>query len=337
MAKRVTRIAINGFGRIGRLSYRAAQHHPGLEIVAINDLADTATLAHLLQYDTSYGIYEKPVEHDETHLVVDGDRIPVSALTEPEKLPWGDLEIDVVLECTGRFTDREGASRHLEAGARRVIISAPPKESTTPTYMIGVNEKDYDGAPVISNASCTTNCIATVTHALHQEVGIVKSMMSTVHSYTASQNLQDGPSGDLREARAAAENIVPAHTGAAISVTEIIPDLRDRFNGNSYRVPTPVGSICEIVALMKRSVTVEEVNQMFRKRSASPAYRHVLEVTDAPLVSSDIVGNPHSAIVDLALTQVVDGDLLKVVAWYDNEWGYANRLVEMARVVGGTL
>ena len=332
-----TRIAINGFGRIGRLSYRAAQHHPDLEVVAINDLTDTATLAHLLQYDTSFGVYDREVTSDEKHLIVDGDRIPISALAEPERLPWGKHEVDVVLECTGRFTDLAGSKRHLAAGAKRVIISAPPKEKSVPTYMIGVNEQDYDGAPVVSNASCTTNCIATVIHALHTEIGIVKSMMSTVHSYTASQNLQDGPASDLREARAAAENIVPVKTGAAISVTEIIRDLEGLFDAAAYRVPTPVGSIAEVNALMKRTVTTEEVNEMFRKRAVSNKYSHVLEVTDDPIVSSDIVGNPHSAIVDLALTKVVDGDLLKVVAWYDNEWGYANRLVELARVVAKTI
>jgi glyceraldehyde 3-phosphate dehydrogenase len=277
------------------------------------------------------------VDFDENHLIVDGNHIPVTAEKDPSILPWKELEVEVVLECTGFFTDEEGARKHLEAGARRVIMSAPPKGNGIPTYMIGVNEHTYDGAPVISNASCTTNCIATVADILHREVGIVKSLMTTVHSYTADQNLQDGPHKDLRRARAAAENIVPTSTGAAVSVTEIITDLRERFDGVSYRVPTPVGSIAEVNALLHRKVTVEELNNIFIQASKDPKRSHVLEVASSPLVSSDIVGNPHSAIFDPELTQVVDGDLVRVVAWYDNEWGYSNRLVEMIGVVAKTL
>jgi glyceraldehyde 3-phosphate dehydrogenase len=330
------RVAINGFGRIGRNAFKVAFGHlDGLDIVAVNDLTDPATLAHLLRHDTNYGAYDREVRHDDQHVIVDGTKIRVYAEKDPAKLPWKDERIDVVLECTGRFTDEAGASAHLTAGAKRVIISAPAKGGNVPTMVLGVNGEQYDGAAkVLNNASCTTNCIAPVAAVIHAAFGIKKAMMTTTHAYTADQNLQDGPHRDLRRARAAAADIVPTTTGAAIATTEVIPELVGMFDGLSVRVPVSVVSLADFTFVLARSATVEQVNDALREAATSPRYRGVLGVTDEELVSSDFIKNPHSAIVDLPLTRVVDGDLLKVVAWYDNEWGYANRLVEMALVAG---
>lgn len=328
------KIAINGFGRIGRTATRIIfDKHPDIELVAINDLTDNKTLAALLRHDSVYRSFNKEVSYDDDYLIIDGKKVKSFAEKDPTKLPWGDLGVDVVLECTGRFTDPEGAGQHIKAGARRVIISAPPKGAVD-TYVIGVNEDKIGEAGVISNASCTTNCVAPVAAVLHAAFGIEKAMMTTIHSYTGDQNLQDGPHKDLRRARAAALNIVPTTTGAAISATEVIPDLKGKFDGLSLRVPTPVVSLTDFTMLLKKKVTVEDVNNAFKDAADQPRYKGILEVTEEELVSSDFIGNPASAIVDLNLTQVVDGDLVKVIAWYDNEFGYSNRLVEIAKEAG---
>jgi glyceraldehyde 3-phosphate dehydrogenase len=327
------RVAINGFGRIGRNVMKAGLDHPDVDFVAVNDLTDTKTLAHLFKYDTAYGVYDKEVAYDPNHIVIDGHKVQVVAQKDPTQLPWKDLEIDVVLECTGRFTNEEGMRQHITAGAKRVVLSAPAKGGGVPTYVIGV--KDYDGrSEMINNASCTTNCIAPVAAIMNEKFGILKALMTTVHSYTASQMLQDGPSKDLREARAAAQNIVPTSTGAAIATTEVLPELKGLFDGLSMRVPTIVGSISDFTMLLARKVTVEEINEAFKHAAKQPRWKGILTVTEDEIVSSDIVGNTHSAIVDLNLTRVVDGDLVKVVAWYDNEWGYSHRLFEQLLAVG---
>lgn len=331
-------IAINGFGRIGRNVLKAGWNMPGFKIVAINDLTDTKTLAHLLRHDTVYGPFEKEVAYDEKNLIVAGKKIPVFAEKDPALLPWAKVKVDIVLECTGRFTNAEGAGSHLKAGAKRVIISAPAKGPDVPTHVIGVNGTGAGKKQtILSNASCTTNCIAPVAAVLEEVFGIKKAMMTTVHSYTASQVLQDAPAKDLREARAAAENIVPTTTGAAIATGLVIPSLQGVFDGLSVRVPTPVVSLSDFTLLLKKRVTVEQINDAFRAAAKQPRWHGILEVTDEPLVSSDFIGNPASAIVDLSLTRVIDGDFVKVVAWYDNEWGYSNRLAELALEVGKSL
>lgn len=327
----MTNIAINGFGRIGRNALKAGWDKPGFQLVAINDLTDTKTLAHLLKHDTVYRKYAHDVSFDEQNLIVDGKKIRVYAEKDPMKLPWKELNVDVVLECTGRFTNKEGAAQHLAAGAKHVLISAPAKGDEIPTVVMGVNDAGMHGnEPILSNASCTTNCIAPVAAILQTVFGIKKAMMTTVHSYTASQVLQDAPAKDLREARAAAENIVPTTTGAALATGRVLEAMQGIFDGLSVRVPTPVVSLSDFTLLLNRSVTVEEVNAAFVQAAQSQAWKGILEVTNEPLVSSDFIGNTASAIVDLSLTRVVDGDLVKVVAWYDNEWGYSHRLVEVA-------
>ena len=332
------RIAINGFGRIGRNTLRAGWGKKGFEVVAINDLTDAKTLAHLLKHDSTYRTWNARVSSDKNHIIVNGKKIPVLAEKEPTKLPWKKLKVDVVLECTGRFTDEKGAGQHLKAGAQRVIISAPAKGGNVPTHVIGVNEKGAGrGKRVINNASCTTNCIAPVAAILHERFGVRKAMMTTIHSYTADQVLVDGPHRDLRRARGAAQNIIPTTTGAATATTEAIPELRGLFDGISIRVPTPCVSLSDFTFVLKRRTTVKEVNHALTHAAKSPRFKGILEVTNDELVSSDFIGNPASAIVDLPFTQVVDGDLVKVLAWYDNEWGYSNRLAEMAILVGSTL
>jgi len=331
------RIAINGFGRIGRAAFKIAQELKGATIVAINDLTDPETLAHLLRYDTSYGVYDKTVSVKSGAIVVGKNSTVVLSEKDPALLPWKKFNIDVVLECTGRFTDSTGASLHLKAGAKRVIISAPAKGDGVPTMVLGVNgDKLNSSMTVVSNASCTTNCISPVAEVIHRKIGIKKAMMTTIHSYTADQVLQDGPHNDLRRARAAAENIVPTTTGAAIATTETIPDLKGKFDGLSIRVPTPVVSLADFTFVLKRNTTIEEVNGYLEAASNEKRYKGILGVTNEPLVSSDFIGNTHSSIVDLALTSVVDGDLLKVIAWYDNEWGYSYRLVQLAIEMGKT-
>lgn len=328
----VKKIAINGFGRIGRNAFKIAFERGDIEVVAINDLTDNKTLAHLLKHDSSYGEYHHDVRYDDDSLTVNGKRIQTFSETDPAKLPWGQLGVDVVIESTGFFVKPELARAHIDpAGAKKVIISAPAKGDGADTIVLGVNDsKLKEGVTdVVSNASCTTNCIAPVMSVLENTFGVEKAMMTTVHSYTASQKLLDAPSKDLREARAAAENIVPTTTGASIATTLVIPSLKDKFGGLSVRVPTPVVSLSDITFVAKRDVTVEEVNNAFKEAAAQPYYQGILTVTEEELVSSDFKGNSHSCIVDLPLTSVVAGNLVKVVAWYDNEWGYSNRLVEL--------
>jgi glyceraldehyde 3-phosphate dehydrogenase len=331
---RKVRVAINGFGRIGRAAFKIALQNKKIEIVAINDLTSAATLAHLLQYDTVYGKYPRKVGVRGTSLVVDRGVYPIIAEPDPAKLPWKKYKVDVVLECTGRFVKDGAAMAHIKAGAQKVVVSAPTKGGGVETFLFGVNAEHYRDQKIISNASCTTNCIAPVAQIMHSVFGVEKAMMTTIHSYTAEQNLVDGPppggkSGDLRRARAAAANIIPTTTGAAISTTEVIPELKGLFDGLSLRVPTFCGSLADFTFVVKKPVTVEKVNKALITASKSPRMKGVLTCTSEPIVSSDIIGNPHSSIVDLSLTQVVDGTMVKVVAWYDNEFGYSNRLVEM--------
>jgi glyceraldehyde 3-phosphate dehydrogenase len=332
------KVAINGFGRIGRSAFKIAHSHPELEVVAINDLTSTETLAYLLKHDSNYGMYHEEIGHDATSLIVGGKAIKVTAEKDPAALPWKDLGVDIVIESTGRFTNAEDAGKHLTAGAKRVVISGPAKGEGAGTFVIGVNEGDLGAEDtVISNASCTTNCITPVAVIIEEHFGIEKAMMTTVHSYTASQALQDAPSKDVREGRNAAENIVPTSTGAATAAAKAFPALKDKFDGLSIRVPTPVVSLSDFTFVTKKDVTIEQVNEVLKAAAKEPRFVGVLDVTDEPLVSSDFIGNPHSSIVDLALTNVVGGNLLKVVAWYDNEWGYSNRLVEMVVNVGKTI
>ncbi|MBI4138543.1 type I glyceraldehyde-3-phosphate dehydrogenase [Candidatus Uhrbacteria bacterium] len=329
------RIAINGFGRIGRNTFKAGFGKKGFDVVAVNDLTDAKTLAHLLKHDSSYHAWDKKVGHDEKNLIIEGVKIPVLAEKDPAKLPWMDMKVDVVLECTGRFTNEEGAGQHVTAGAKRVIISAPAKGGNVPTHVIGVNEQGAGKtAKVINNASCTTNCIAPVAAIMNDLFGVKKAMMTTIHSYTADQVLQDGPHKDLRRARSAAQNIIPTTTGAAIATTETIPELKGVFDGISIRVPTPCVSLSDFTFLLKRKTTKEEVNAALKKAVKHPRYKGIVEATEEALVSSDFIGNPASAIVDLPFTQVVGGDLVKVLAWYDNEWAYSCRLAELAVQVG---
>jgi len=327
----MTTIAINGFGRIGRSAFRIAFERNDIEIAAINDLADAATLAHLLRYDTAYGKFEKDISVEDGALVVDGKCVPVLSEPDPEKLPWGDMNVDVVLECTGRFVKGDDAKKHITAGAKKVVLSAPAKKSDIPMCILGVNgEEAFTSEDAVSNASCTTNCIAPVAEVMHRTFGIEKALMTTVHSYTADQRLQDAPHRDMRRARAAAQNIVPTTTGAAIATTKVLPELEGKFDGMAIRVPSLVVSLSDLTFVLSRETNVEEINNAFRSASEEDRYRGILGVTDEPLVSSDFIGDSHSSIVDLSLTQVTGGNLAKVVAWYDNEWGYSKRLVEMA-------
>ena len=324
------KIAINGFGRIGRNAFKLAFERDDIEVVAINDLTDTKTLAHLLKHDSTYGTYHYDVSYDENSIFVAGKQIRVLAERDPALLPWGEFGIDVVIEATGLFVQPEKARAHINAGAKKVVISAPAKGDGAKFIVLGVNEHELTREDdIISNASCTTNCIAPVMAVLEREFGIEKSLMTTVHSYTASQRILDAPAKDLREARSAAENIVPTTTGAAIATAKVIPSLEGKFDGLSVRVPTAVVSLSDITAVLKRNTTKEEINEVFKRAATDPFYQGILAVTDEPLVSMDFKGNSHSSIVDLSLTNVVDGNLIKVVAWYDNEWGYSNRLVEI--------
>lgn len=321
-------VAINGFGRIGRASFKIIlDKHPKINVVAINDLTDTATLAHLLQYDSCYGKYPSKVNHTKDSIVIGGKKYPVFSEKDPALLPWKKLKVDVVLECTGRFRGKEDASAHLSAGAKKVIISAPGKDCKT--IVLGVNEeKLVKSDDVISCASCTTNCLAPATMVIKENFGIKNALMTTVHAYTADQNLVDGPHKDLRRARGAAANIVPTTTGAAVAVTETIPSLKGKFDGMAVRVPVPVGSLCDVTYILNKKTSVETVNEAFIKASKGKL-KGILEASHEELVSSDIVGNSHSSIVDLKSTLLAGGNLLKIVAWYDNEWGYSNRLVDL--------
>ena len=332
------KIAINGFGRIGRNAFKLAFERDDIEVVAINDLTDTKTLAHLLKHDSTYGTYHHDVSYDDNSIFVAGKQIRVLAEKDPALLPWEEFGIDVVIEATGLFVQPEKARAHINAGAKKVVISAPAKGEGAKFIVLGVNEHELTREDdIISNASCTTNCIAPVMAILEREFGIEKSLMTTVHSYTASQRILDAPAKDLREARSAAENIVPTTTGAAIATTKVIPSLVGKFDGLSVRVPTAVVSLSDITAVLKRNTTKEEINEVFKRAAADPFYQGILTVTEEPLVSTDFKGNSHSSIVDLELTNVVGGNLVKIVAWYDNEWGYSNRLVEIVADVAANI
>jgi glyceraldehyde 3-phosphate dehydrogenase len=334
----MTKIAINGFGRIGRQVFRIiSEKHPSLEIAAINDLTDTKTLAHLLKRDSNYGTFSKKVWAEENDLFVDGKKIKVLAEKEPEKLPWKDMEIDIVLECTGLFTEYEGAKKHLDTGAKKVILSAPSKSLQVPTYIFGVNASEYNPKKddVISMASCTTNALAPVIKILHENFKIQQGLMVTAHSYTNDQRILDLPHKDLRRARAAALNIIPTSTGAAKTVAKAIPELKDKLDGISWRVPTPTVSIVEFTCQTKNKTTAEQVNALL-KEAAEGKLKDILAYSEEPLVSMDYKGDPHSGTIDAGLTMVKD-NLIMVNIWYDNEWGYSNRLAEMAEFVGGKL
>ena len=329
------RVGINGFGRIGRNVFRAAKAKstaPDIEWVAVNDLTDAKTLAHLLKYDSILGPYPGTVEVEGDALVVDGQPLRVLAERDPANLPWGDLGVDVVIESTGLFTKREGASKHLDGGARKVIITAPATGEDI-TVALGVNFDRYDPAihNIISNASCTTNCLAPVAKVVHETVGIKHGLMTTIHAYTADQNLQDLPHKDLRRARAAAINLIPTSTGAAKAVGLVIPELNGRLGGMAVRAPVPTGSVVDLTVEAERETTVQEINDALLAAASDGPMAGLLEYTEDPIVSSDIVRNPASSIVDSQLTVVMDGTMVKVVAWYDNEWGYSNRIVDLVQ------
>ncbi|MBC7105552.1 MAG: type I glyceraldehyde-3-phosphate dehydrogenase [Firmicutes bacterium] len=327
------KVGINGFGRIGRLCYRAALGRPDVEIVAVNDLTDAATLAHLLKYDSVHGTLPREVRAAEDRFYVDGREVRVLAERDPARLPWGELGVQVVIESTGRFTNAHDAAKHLAAGAKKVIISAPAKEEDL-TVVLGVNEDRYDPARhhVISNASCTTNCLAPVAKVLHREFGILQGLMTTAHAYTNDQQVLDLAHKDLRRARAAGMSIIPTTTGAARAVGLVLPELQGKLNGLALRVPVPNVSVVDLVATVSRPVTREEVNGAL-KRAAEGDLRGILAYTDEPLVSRDFNGDPHSAIVDGPSTMVIDGTLVKVLAWYDNEWGYSNRVIDLVAYI----
>ena len=327
------RVAINGFGRIGRAFLKLAWERPEIDIVAVNDLGSIDSLSYLLKYDTVYKTWKHNVSTTKNNIVIDGKEVLYVSEKDGTKLPWKQLEIDVVVESTGLFTSYEGSKFHLDAGAKHVVISAPAKDGDgaqqTPTILMGVNEDKLGTAPITSNASCTTNAASPLIAILHEAIGIEKAILNTVHGYTASQALVDGPSKkDLREGRAAAQNIVPSSTGAAIAVTKAFPDLEGLFDGISIRVPVPAGSIVDVTFIAKRPTTTEEVNEILKKAAMDPRWHSIFSVTDEPLVSSDILGTPFASIADLAMTRVVGANLVKVMAWYDNEYGYTHTLVE---------
>jgi glyceraldehyde 3-phosphate dehydrogenase len=328
-----TKIAINGFGRIGRPALKIALEKAGIDVIAINDLTDEKTLAHLLKHDSSYGTYIKDVSALEGELNIGEKNIKIFREPDPTKLPWKDLEVDVVLECSGAFTKREDAQKHIEAGAKKVILSAPPDGEGVPVYLIGVNENELNAEDnIISNGSCTTNCLAPMIKVLDEKFGVEKGFMTTVHSYTNDQRILDLPHKDLRRARTAAQNIIPTSTGAAKTVGKAMKNLEGKLNGIAMRVPTPVVSVTDFVCLLKKEASAEEINAAYQEAAASHL-KNILAVSEEELVSMDFKGNPHSAIVDLPLT-MANGNLVKVVGWYDNEWGYANRLIEMAQLIG---
>jgi glyceraldehyde 3-phosphate dehydrogenase len=333
-------IAINGFGRIGRQVLRIIeQKYPDMKVVLINDLTDVETLAHLFTFDSTYGVYDREhVSAKGDKLVTKSGEILITAIKDPAQLPHKDMNVDIVLECTGRFTEREAAAVHLKAGAKKVIMSAPAKDKVDGTFVIGVNHETYDPKTmhIISNASCTTNCLAPMAKVLHDAFGIEWGLMTTIHSYTNDQNLLDLPHKDLRRARAAAVNIVPTSTGAAKAIGLVIPELNGKLNGTSLRVPTPTGSITDLTVLTKKEVTKDTINEAFKKAANGPM-KGILQLEESPIVSKDIVGNAHSCIIDADMTDVIGGNLVKTFAWYDNEWGYSSRLAELAHFVGSKL
>lgn len=333
------KVAINGFGRIGRIFFREAFGHSDLDIVAINDLGSPENLAYLLKYDSVYGPYEKKVETHERNLVVDGKEIIILQEKDPASLPWGELGIDIVIESTGIFESHDKAAAHLTAGAKRVVITAPAKDEITPTVTPNIGQDNLKLDKITSNASCTTNAVNPVVAIMMANPGIKKALLTTVHGYTATQGLVDGPDkkDDYRRARAAAQNIVPSTTGAAKATIKALPMLEGKFDGLAIRVPVISGSLIDFTFLASRPTTVEEVNNIFRQAASRPEWQGIMTVTEDPIVSTDILGNPHGSIVDLALTRVVDGDLIKVFSWYDNEWGYCAMLLKHVLTVAQIL
>mgnify|MGYP003960251377 FL=1 len=326
-------VAINGFGRIGRLVFRAAVEQGGIEVKAINDLTDAKTLAHLLKYDSTHGRFAGEVEADGDNLIVNGKTIRILAERDPANLPWGELGIDFVLESTGFFTDADGARAHIAAGAKKVVISAPAKGEDI-TAVMGVNDDALEaGHTIISNASCTTNCLAPMAKVLHEQFGVAKGMMNTIHSYTGDQRLLDAPHSDMRRARSAALSMIPTTTGAAVAVGKVLPALNGKLDGLSVRVPTPDGSLTDFTAILEKETTVEEINAAF-KAAAEGALSSILEYSEDPLVLADIVGNPHSCVFDALSTNVLEGNMVKILGWYDNEWGYSNRCVDLLKKLG---
>jgi glyceraldehyde 3-phosphate dehydrogenase len=337
----MVRVAINGFGRIGRMVLKAGINDPDIEWVAVNDLTDNKTLAHLFKHDSAQGNFQGTVEATDSSLIINGKEIKVFAEKEPEKLPWKKLKVDVVVESTGFFRTNVAANKHITAGAKKVLVSAPCKcevdaegkcEIALKTIVKGVNDNTYNNEPIVSNASCTTNCLAPVVKVLHDNFKIVKGLMTTVHAYTADQRLQDAPHKDLRRARAAAINIVPTTTGAAKAVTEVIPELKGKMDGIALRVPVPTGSVTDFVCEVEKETSIEEINKLF-KSVAENELKGILQYTEEPIVSTDIIGNPHSSIFDAQLTNVIDKKLIKVVAWYDNEWGYSCRMIDVLKML----
>ncbi len=326
----MAKVAINGFGRIGRAVFKILLDVPELDPVAINDLVPTDNLAYLLKYDTVYGRYDKTVEVDGDDLVVAGKRYKVLHESDPAQLPWGDLGIDIAFECTGVFTKRQDLEKHIRAGAKSAILSAPTRSEDVDTIVHGVNTPEEEAPQIISCASCTTNSIAPVVEVMGRRIGVKKAIMTTIHAYTSSQAIVDGPAKRIRRGRAGAANFVPTSTGAAMATTKALPQYQGKFDGIAVRAPIPVGSLSDIVFLTERETTVLEVNRIFREEAESERYRGILGVTEDPIVSSDVIKDPRASIVDLGMTQVVDGDLVKVMSWYDNEWGYASQMIRLA-------
>lgn len=332
----MARVAINGLGRIGRATLKVVLGTSELELVAVNDIASPDNIAYLIKYDTVYGRFGDEVSAKGGKLQIDGKSYDFLSERDPAKLPWKKLGVDIVFESTGFFTDKEGAGKHVEAGAKFVIISAPTKSEDLPTIVHGVSDAD-ENAQIISCASCTTNSIAPVVEVIGRHLGIQKALLTTIHGYTASQSIVDGPHKNFRRGRAGAVNLVPTTTGAAIATTKVLPQYKGKFDGVSVRVPVPVGSISDLVFLTEKETSEEEVNEILRKEAETERYRGVMRVTDEPIVSSDIIGDTHAAIIDLEMTKVVDGNLLKIFSWYDNEWGYTSQMVRRAKEIAKTL
>jgi glyceraldehyde 3-phosphate dehydrogenase len=323
------KVSINGLGRIGRAALKIILDTPEMELKAINDLIPKDNLAYLLKHDSVYGNYEKTVEYDDKNLIIDGKKYPVYNEKDPANLPWKDHDIDVVFECTGVFTKSDGLNKHIQAGAEYAVLSAPAKSDDVPTVVHGVNTAE-DGTKIVSCASCTTNCITPVVEVMKRRIGIKKAMMTTIHAYTSTQGIVDSPNKKMRRGRAGAVNLVPTSTGAAKATTKVLTDIKGKFDGVAVRVPVPVGSITDMVFLTEKQTSVEELKKIFKEESESDRYKEILKVTEDELVSTDIIKNPAATIVDLPMTQVVDGDMVKIMAWYDNEWGYANQMIREA-------
>jgi glyceraldehyde 3-phosphate dehydrogenase len=330
----MAKIAINGMGRVGRAAFRMILDTPGLELTAVNDLTPAEDLAYLIRYDTVYGRFNKKVESDDDCLLADSGRYKVLSEKDPSRLPWKDLNIDIVLECTGVFTQREDLEKHIKAGAKKVILSAPSKSDDVATIIYGVNEPDAS-ANIISCGSCTTNCITPVVEIMGRRIGVKKAMMTTIHAYTSSQNIVDGFNKKVRRGRAGASNLVPTTTGAAAATTKVLPEFKGKFDGVAIRAPIAAGSIADMVFLTSIETSREEVNRIFTEESESERYKGILGVTKEPLVSSDIIGDTRASLVDLSMTEVVDGDMVEIMSWYDNEWGYTSQMIREALRMSG--